>query len=125
MIFTSNFKTAGCLRQAAAICRSVPRGWTGRRYIALAPSWKLLKAKLPEEAFIKAYRAEVLDKLDPVKVIEDLGGDNFILLCWEAPGEFCHRRMVAEWLEEAMGIEVPELSPLFNIRNFDLGRFDR
>jgi hypothetical protein len=115
MIFTSNFKTAGHLPQAIAICRSVPRGWTGRRYIALAPSWKLLKAKLLEEEFIKAYRAEVLDKLDPVKVIQDLGGDDFILLCWEAPGEFCHRRVVARWLEEAMGIEVPELIPTFDL----------
>ncbi|MBU4232032.1 MAG: hypothetical protein KKD99_02720 [Proteobacteria bacterium] len=25
----------------------------------------------------------------------ELGDDNFILLCWEAPGEFCHRQVVA------------------------------
>ncbi|MEJ2673058.1 MAG: hypothetical protein P8168_12840 [Deltaproteobacteria bacterium] len=65
MIFTSNFKTAGHFHQAVAICCSVPRGWTSRRYIALVPSWKLIRAKLPKEEFIKAYRAEVLDKLDP------------------------------------------------------------
>jgi hypothetical protein len=30
------------------------------------------------------------------------------MLCWEAPGEFCHRRLVAEWLEGELGIQVPE-----------------
>lgn len=30
-------------------------------------------------------------------------------VCWEAPGEFCHRRLVAAWLETALGVTVPEL----------------
>jgi hypothetical protein len=33
------------------------------------------------------------------------------LLCWEAPGKFCHRRLVAAWLEDALGIDVPEYVP--------------
>jgi uncharacterized protein (DUF488 family) len=49
-----------------------------------------------------------LDKLDPQKVFDDLGEDA-ILLCWEAPCQFCHRRLVAEWLEKHLGVNVPEL----------------
>jgi uncharacterized protein (DUF488 family) len=49
-----------------------------------------------------------LSKLDPQKVFSDLGQDA-ILLCWEKPGEDCHRRLVAEWLEGLLGIKVPEL----------------
>jgi hypothetical protein len=30
------------------------------------------------------------------------------MLCWEKPGEGCHRRICAEWLETALGIVVPE-----------------
>jgi hypothetical protein len=110
MILTSNFKTAGHLLQAVAICRGLPRGWQGRVYKPLAPSWKLVKAGLSREAFIKVYRAEVLDKLDARQVIQDLG-EGTILLCWEPPGEFCHRRVAAAWLQKELGVEVPELNP--------------
>ena len=79
MIFTSNFKIAGHLPQAVAISLGVPRGWRGRRYTRLAPPRDLIKIMEPER-FIPLYRAQVLDKLDPMKVIRDLGGDNFIML---------------------------------------------
>lgn len=49
-----------------------------------------------------------LSQLDPVKVMQDLG-DKSILLCWESPGVFCHRRCVAQWLESSLGIVIPEL----------------
>jgi uncharacterized protein (DUF488 family) len=49
----------------------------------------------------------VLGKLDPAKVLDDLGG-GAILMCWEKPGEDCHRRLVAEWLEKHLSIKVPE-----------------
>jgi hypothetical protein len=58
-----------------------------------------------------AYRVEfqkILDKLDPQKVFDDLAEDA-IMLCWEPPGKFCHRRLVAKWLEECLGVTVPEL----------------
>jgi hypothetical protein len=42
-------------------------------------------------------------------VVEDLGEDA-IMLCWEAPGEYCHRRQAVGWLETELGIVVPERS---------------
>jgi hypothetical protein len=66
---------------------------------------------LPPEEFIRAYRAEVLDKLDPRQVLNDLGGDNCIMLCWEPPGQFCHRQVVAAWLKKELGLDVPEFNP--------------
>jgi len=107
MIFTSNFKIAGRLPQAVAISLGIPRGWRGRRFTGLAPSRQLIKIMDPT-TFTRLYKAEVLDKLDPMKVIRDLGGDNFILLCWEPPGEFCHRRVVAAWLRKHTGVLVEE-----------------
>ena len=109
MIFTSNFKIAGRLPQAVAISRGIPRGWQGRRCKALAPPRDLIKIMEPER-FIPLYRAQVLDKLDPMKVIRDLGGDNFIFLCWEPPGEFCHRRVVAAWMRKQTGVLIEELN---------------
>lgn len=111
MVFTSNFRICGHLSNAVAISRGLPKGWQGRVYRPLAPSWKLVKAGLSQQDFIKAYRAEVLDKLNPHQVLNDLGGDDFVMLCWEQPGEFCHRRVVAAWLKKKLGLEVPELNP--------------
>jgi len=44
-----------------------------------------------------------------------LGGDNEpVLLCWERKADldagraFCHRRIVAQWLENALGVTVDE-----------------
>ena len=110
MILTSNFKIAGHLSQAVAISLGVPRGWHGARCSVLAPPRPLIKI-MDEATFIPLYRAQVLDRLDAHKIIRDLGGDNFIMLCWKAPGEFCHRRVVAVWLEKATGIKVEEFNP--------------
>ena len=97
---------------AVSIARWPPRWWgSRRRYIALAPSKDLLnrsKAGLPWPEYVKEYQRDILGKLDPAKVLADLG-DGAILLCWEKPGEDCHRRLVAEWLEKSLDIKVPEL----------------
>jgi hypothetical protein len=110
MILTSNFKIAGHLPQAVAISLGVPRGWRGARCTVLAPPRPLIKIMDPE-TFIPLYKAQVLDKLDPHKIIENLGGDNFIMCCWEAPGVFCHRRVVAAWMQKHTGVLVKELDP--------------
>lgn len=92
--------------KVVAISRGVGKWYEGRRYLDLAPSWGLVNLR-DHEVYEREYRRQVLDRLDPAKVIQDLGEDA-ILLCWEKPGEFCHRRIVAAWLEENLGIEVPE-----------------
>ena len=105
-------KTAAADPQAVSIARWPPRWWGARRrYIALAPSADLLKRSkegLPWQEYCAEYQRNVLAKLDPAKVSADLGPDA-ILLCWESPGEECHRRLVAEWLEKSLNIKIPEL----------------
>lgn len=108
---TSNFSRTGADPRAVAISRTRPRGWTGRAYEPLAPPWRLLaealSGEIDEAEYTRRYREQVLSKLDPAAVRADLGEDA-ILLCWERPGAFCHRRLVAEWLEENLGVSVPE-----------------
>jgi hypothetical protein len=53
----------------------------------------------------------IFKELDPKKIYDELvlmGGADPILLCWEKPNTWCHRRRIAEWLEEALGIEITE-----------------
>lgn len=104
--FTSNFRIAGKLPQAVAISQGVPRGWKGRRCLALAPPWALVKER-DEAKFRAGYESVVLSGLDAAAIAQELG-DGAILLCWEAPGKFCHRMLVAEWLRDQLGIEVKE-----------------
>ena len=109
---TSNFARSGSHPRAVAISRTRPRGWTGRIYEPLAPPWRLLaealSGEIDEEEYTRRYREEVLSKLDPAAVRADLGEDA-VLLCWERPGAFCHRRLVAGWFEEKLGVSVPEV----------------
>ena len=104
-------KQAASDPNAVSIARWPPRWWgSRRRYISLAPSIDLLnrsKAGLSWPEYVKEYQREILGKLDPAKVLSDLG-DEAILLCWEKPDEDCHRRLVAEWLEKHLDIKVPE-----------------
>ena len=45
---------------------------------------------------------KILQKLDKDTVLQELsamtGGQDFALVCYEKPGDFCHRHLVAEWL---------------------------
>ena len=109
---TSCFSIAGNNKNGVAICQYPPSYYAGRIYRALAPSVDLLRAYkigwVSQESFVTRYREETLSKLSAQRVFDDLG-NSAILLCHEKPGEFCHRRIVAKWLESELSIEVPEL----------------
>ena len=106
MITTSNFASSGKHPDAVAISQGVPRFDKVKRYLPLAPPRALLNAKDPV-LFDREYRKQ-LEALDARQVTEELG-PKAILLCWESFNVRCHRRLVAEWLEEKLGIVVPEL----------------
>jgi len=95
--------------KGVSIAAKAPPGFKGETYPALYPKWSFLgryKEDGDEDKYTKAYYDEVLSKLDPEKVYADLKGK--VLLCWERSGSFCHRRIVAEWLERELEVEIPE-----------------
>lgn len=97
--------TSGC-----SIAMYPIKGFTGIKYPDLYPSWYYImdyKKTGNEEAYIKEYYKEVLNKLNPQKVYNEL--KDYTLLCYEKSGDFCHRRVVANWIETELGIEVPEI----------------
>jgi len=110
MIFTSNFSKHGTDSRACSISLYPPKFYVGKQYKNLAPTfWILSKYKRDhdEDAYIKSYYSEVLSKLDPEKIYKELDGS--ILLCYEKKEDFCHRFLVADWLEYYLKIEVKEL----------------
>jgi hypothetical protein len=106
-LYTSSFKLAGRDPMAVSIARGFPRWFrfTGRRIVELAPTPAMLKMPLAD--YNREYD-KILAGLDPKRIAETLG-DGAIMLCFEPPGVLCHRRRVAEFLESALGIEIPEL----------------
>ncbi len=57
--------------------------------------------------YVEAFYNKVLKKLEPRKVFDALG-ENTVLLCYEKPTDFCHRFLVAGWLELSLGVVIDE-----------------
>jgi hypothetical protein len=108
-----------------SISRSVPRGFPAgyRTFKKLAPGhW--FKIATPAE-YLGLYGA-VLAALDPQEVasrLQELAGDKVpTLCCWEraeaihSGEQWCHRSIVAQWLEDRLGVTIDELdaSPGFD-----------
>lgn len=97
---------------ATSIAGKCPEWFKGREYKKLAPKYDWWKKwhdeNLSEEWYTEKYYKTVLDKLDAKQVYEELG-ENAVLLCWEKPGKFCHRYLIANWLRNELGIEISEL----------------
>ena len=104
-------------KDAVAISAKVPDFYKGKCYKKLAPSWSIFnewKKSGNTERYIERFYKEILGPLDPKKVFDDLG-DNAILLCYEKPGIFCHRHIVADWLNMLLGLEITELTEASSI----------
>jgi hypothetical protein len=108
---TSYYAKRQTLVNPVSIAGKAPTWYKGRQYKKLAPKfWFFQKYKLDHDEvfYTKCFYDEVLCELDSKTVFEELGEDA-TLLCWEKSGQFCHRRLVAEWLQNNLHIEVPEL----------------
>lgn len=117
-MFTANFAKLKRLKPRIeaqeivpiSISRGKPFWYKGREYDALAPTWKMLEAERAE--YDKKFYA-ILKKLDPRKVLKDIG-ENGVMLCWckeqtRGTPSPCHRFMVADWLVRELKIEIIEL----------------
>jgi hypothetical protein len=72
--------------------------------------------KKPREEYDRLFM-NALNKLDAQKIFDELP-ENAVLLCYEKPNDWCHRRAVAEWFEKELGIEVSEIG-LSREQSFD------
>ena len=66
-----------------------------------------------EDEYIQSYyeiRLKNLDIKDLLNTLNKEFGNNIILLCHEKVDEFCHRRLIADYIEIKTGIYIPEVS---------------
>lgn len=118
-IYTSyygNMKNLPATGYKLGITLYPPRWYSGPNSTRLAPTKEIFH--LPVDLF-KVRFAEELARLDPkatLNFLESLSeGRDIFLLCYEKPEQFCHRQMVADWLNSHFPfLEVTEYMPAAN-----------
>ena len=66
-----------------------------------------------EDEYIRCYydiRLKDLDVKELFYILNEKFGNDIILLCHEPIDEFCHRRLIADYIELEIGIYIPEVS---------------
>lgn len=114
-IYTSWFGNVKKLHAAGIVPIGIavkPPGWySGHHMKALAPRGDMLR--MSPQRYVPEFNA-ILHKLDPTNVVNRIvamtAGRPAALLCFEKPGDFCHRRLVAQWLYDNLLITVDEWS---------------
>jgi len=107
---TSYFAISHSLPNAVSIAAKSPDFYNGREFLPLAPTWDIYseyKRTKDTELFTSRYVEEILLPLDPQEIYDDFRYS--VILCWESPSKFCHRRIVAKWLEDSLNVRIPEL----------------
>ena len=99
--------------QGISIALYSPKGWTRASLKELSPSAALLAAyknkAIDEIEYEKIYLNQLIDRgLTPQSIVERIP-NNSILLCYEKKGEFCHRHILANWLNSNCDIDIQEL----------------
>jgi len=113
-IYTSNYARHANNPLAIGISLTVPDWYEGVWLKSLAPGTDMVgKIKKGSENYNqRKYTREYLDLLkarniDPQNLIDSMP-DGTLLLCYESPGVFCHRRVLADWVERHTGFVIEE-----------------
>ncbi|MBR2744985.1 MAG: DUF488 family protein [Clostridia bacterium] len=117
-IFTGNYeecKVGNLISISGDRGKSV--GFKGKAIPELAPKrafwniWHDNIGKIPEEEnnryYIEQYYKHVLSKVDIEELLKD--EKDPILLCFEKGQDFCHRHVLAEYIEMTYGIKVRDI----------------
>jgi hypothetical protein len=95
-----------------SISRGVPKWASPKVFMKeLAPSWDMLN--LSESEYTIRF-SKILEKQDPHLLYNELkamadehGCGGVVLMCYEKPDDFCHRHLVADWMN-SNGYDVTE-----------------
>lgn len=110
MIYTSYFANLKSIPNniiPISICGKAPDWYTGLQYKKLDPKYDFFikwKENRDNDYYTKCFNEQVLGKLDPQKTAYELlittsgAKKDVCLLCYEKPSDFCHRHLVADWL---------------------------
>lgn len=111
-IYTGYFAKVKTYQNAGLVPISIARSakyYNGLSYIQLAPPYWLIKQS--EKIYVPEFM-KLLSTLKPLWVYEELkrlsNNRDIILLCHEKAGDFCHRHLVADWLNVNLKLDIME-----------------
>jgi len=100
--------------KTVSISRTKPKGIvTYGKIPELYPSedilWNYKNGKMDEMKYTSMY-LDQLDKLGIRNILLKIHhyGDDVILLCWEAPDKFCHRHILADYINRNSKLNIKE-----------------
>lgn len=132
-IYTSYFANLETLEAAGlycvAICNKVPSFFKGPNIESVAPNGSILweyKKSSETDSDRERYRRRYIDEVlcayrfHPeylIQLLESFSesecGKDIALLCYERPEDFCHRHLLADWLNEQLSDVCIEEYPVY------------
>lgn len=114
-IYTSYFGNSKKLHEAGIkiICVAIgrPRFIKAPQMLNVCPTRYMVSGPCSKEEYLRLYD-QILAKQDAHQVVKQIemlsGGSDVALCCYEKPGDFCHRHILAKWITDNTGIEVKE-----------------
>lgn len=113
-IYTSYFARGKHLKQAGIVPVSIslksPRWFKGEEVKELAPTYPILQlGRSGDTAGYTTKFRELLEAQDKQQILDDLkfiseqnGNQDVAICCYEKVTDFCHRHIVADWLNESL-----------------------
>ena len=105
------------------ICCYPPKWFKGPNLLSIAPTPDILiNCKSNHQEYIKRFKNEIISlQNDPKEFVKRITfiseGKDLALCCFEKPNEFCHRHLVAEWLNETLNLNVEEFNITDELKN--------
>lgn len=114
-IYTSYFGNLKKLGEAhimpISIARWKPRFYKGVSMYSVAPTCYMLSDECDDNEYLKLYD-EILHKRGAKSIIDEIEqlakGRDVALLCYEKPDDFCHRHLLADFLNNELNIGIKE-----------------
>ena len=114
-IYTSYFANYRRLNAAGIkiICVAIgrPKFLQAPQMLNVAPTRYMVSGPCGREEYLKLYD-QILARQNAHQVVKQIemfsGGGDVALCCYEKPGDFCHRHILAKWITDNTGIEVNE-----------------
>jgi hypothetical protein len=112
-LYTSNYARNSENPMAYGISCTIPTWYSGKRLSIIAPTWNIVGASkdgmINEEEYASLYYDLLQERGVTPRSIVDALPDGAIMLCYERPLDFCHRRLIADWIERETNTPVMEL----------------
>ena len=88
----------------AKSCIDIPQLFPSNKIL-----WDYKKGKIDEMEYTSKY-LDQLNELGVDKIIKmiQIFGDNVVLLCWESPEKFCHRHILADYINKNSCVVIEE-----------------